>query len=74
MYTLVKLLVRLYVTQMRNVCTITHISIRIIVSIPKYKYSYNYSYHVISMNVKLPKELWVYISIKLSINVCNHSI
>ena len=31
----------------------TQISIRIIVSIPKYKYSYNHSYQIISLNVKL---------------------
>ena len=30
---------------------ITHLSIRINVSIPKYKYSYNYTYHIISMIV-----------------------
>ena len=30
---------------------ITHLSIRIIVSIPKYNYSYNYTYHIIGMIV-----------------------
>ena len=35
----------MYVTQNENICTTTYISIRIIVSIPKYKYSYKYSYH-----------------------------
>ena len=37
----------------KNVCIQknTHISIRIIVSIPKYKYSYTYTYHIIGMIV-----------------------